>query len=251
VVPTDQSYTLTFTAPKTLGAYPYVCTIPGHGITMFGTMTVTNTPRPAVMAPAERTDAATGPEHAAHTPATTVVRGTVTRGFMPEAGPASLAVQLPGGVSYVWDAGAGRFRYAWIGGYMTMPPSPERGLARITGTVFYREPGFPLRVGATPTAAPRLVEFRGYSLDANRIPEFETVADGVTVRERAEVRDGKLVRRFRVTGATTVWFAVPEGATGLEGVGGTRDGAFYRFTGTAAQEFFVTHAIPVVPVTTP
>ena len=138
------------------------------------------------------------------------------RGFMPDAGPASIAVQLPGGVSYVWDAGAGRFRYAWTGGYMTMPSSPERGLARIIGEVFYREPAFPLRVGATSAAAPKLVEFKGYTIDAARIPEFETVVDGVTVRERAEVKDGKLVRRFRIAGATTAWFAIPDGATGLE-----------------------------------
>ena len=248
VVPTGESFTLKFTAPKALGNYPYVCTIPGHGITMFGTMTVTSTPRAAVMTPVE--SPVTPEDHATHA-ATPVSRGTVMRGFMPDAGPASIAVQLPGGVSYVWDSGAGRFRYAWTGGYMTMPPSPERGLARIIGEVFYREPAFPLRLGATPAAAPTLVEFKGYTLDAARIPEFEVVVDGVTVRERAEVKDGKLVRRFRLTGATTVWFAIPDGAAGLEVASGTREGSFYRLTGAAAQEFAVTHAIPGLAAATP
>ena len=101
-------------------------------------------------------------------------------------------------------------------------------------------------MGATPNAAPKLVQFKGYALDAAGIPEFETAVDGVSVRERLEVRDGKLVRRFRVMGATTTWFAVPEGAGGLAVAGGTRDGVFYRLNGAAAQEFTVTHAVPAV-----
>ena len=57
VVPTGQSHSLKFTAPKALGDYPYVCTIPGHGILMLGTMTVTTTPRPPVMTPVTPTAA--------------------------------------------------------------------------------------------------------------------------------------------------------------------------------------------------
>jgi hypothetical protein len=73
----------------------------------------------------------------------------------------------------------------------------------------------------------------------------------VSVRERAEIKDGKLVRRFRVTGVTTTWFAVPEGATGLEVIAGIREGAYYRLNGAAAQEFTVTHTIPAVPLVPP
>jgi hypothetical protein len=241
--------TLKFTAPTTLGDYPYVCTMPGHGIIMFGTMTVTDAPRPPVMTPIEPPPPA-GTDHSGHA-ATPAARGIVRRGFMPNAGPASISVELPGGVSYVWDAGAGRFRYAWSGGIPTLPASPERGLARIPGEIFYREPAFPLRFGASQEAAPKRVEFKGYALDATGIPEFETVVDGVTVRERAEIKDGRLVRRFRVTGATTTWFAVPEGAAGLEVIAGTREGAYYRLSGAAAQEFTVTHAIPAVSAVPP
>ena len=35
-----ESYTLTFTAPTEPGAYPYVCTFPGHGYVMYGVMYV-------------------------------------------------------------------------------------------------------------------------------------------------------------------------------------------------------------------
>jgi len=240
LVATGTSVTLRFTTPTTLGDYPFVCTMPGHGLVMFGTMRVTSTPRPPVMTPVDPPASATT-DHSTHKTPTT--RGIVRRGFMPNAGPASISVELPGGVSYVWDAGAGRFRYAWSGAIPTLPSSPERGLARVPGEVFYREAAFPLRVGATPNAAPKLVEFKGYTLDAAGIPEFETVVDGVNVRERAEVADGRFIRRFRVTGATTVWFAAQD-AVGFDVAGGARDGAFYRLTGTAAQEFTVTLVIP-------
>ena len=241
LVQTGQSFTLKFTAPTALGDYPYVCTMPGHGIVMFGTMTVTNTPRPPVKTPLDLPPAAAvAPDHSAH-----ATRGVVTRGFMPEAGPASIAVQLPGGVSYVWDTGAGRFRYAWTGGHVTMPASPERGLARINGQIFYREPVFPLETGAIPTA-PRLVEFLGYTLDATGIPEFETRLDGtVSVRERAEVRNGSLIRRFRIAGADTIWFRVPDAAVATTQVSnGTREGSRYRLGGAGAREFTVTMPVP-------
>jgi plastocyanin len=246
LVPTGESVTLRFTAPTTLGDYPYVCTMPGHGIVMFGTMTVTHTPRPPVMTPVEPA-APAGAVHNGHA-AAPATRASVVRGFMPNAGPASISVELPGGVSYVWDAGAGRFRYAWAGGLPTLPSSPERGLARIPGDVFYREPGYPLRVGTAPDAPPKLVQFKGYALDTAGIPEFETVVDGVTVRERTEVVDARLVRRFRVTGATTVWFAVPEGIVDVEVTGGIREGVFFRLSGAAAAEFSVTYPIPTAAV---
>ncbi len=239
LVQSGQSFTLRFTAPTTLGPYPFVCTMPGHGLIMFGTMMVTNSPGPVVRRPVDEPEPPAGGDEAhAGMP-----HAMVMRGFMPDSGPASISVELPGGVAYVYDAGAGRFRYAWTGTNPTMPSSPERGLARLNGEIFYREPAFPLRIGTSPDAAPTRVDFHGYTIDADGIPEFETSVDGATVRERAEVRDGAFVRRFRIEGATTVWFAAPEGS-GLDVSGGTRDGAFYRLTGAAAREFTVRYTIP-------
>ena len=40
MVPADQQTTLTFTAPKTPGEYPYVCTFPQHWYRMYGVMVV-------------------------------------------------------------------------------------------------------------------------------------------------------------------------------------------------------------------
>ena len=256
VVPAGTSATLKFTAPTVLGDYPYVCTFPGHYILMFGTMIVTNNPQPPVKTPtAAVTPAAGGAapadpamvDHSAHMAATE--RAVTQRAFMPNSGPASIGIQLPGGVSYCWDTGAGRFRYAWAGGYMTKPTTQtgtevaERGLTRLQGTVFYTEPAYPLRLGNTAGAEPKLISFKGYTLDAQRIPEFETVVDGVTVRERAEVKDGRLVRRFRTSGEATVWFAITEGANQAAS-GGTKEGNYFKFSGAAAKEFTITMPVP-------
>jgi hypothetical protein len=110
--------------------------------------------------------------------------------------------------------------------------------------VFYREAAYPLRFGPSPGAVPGPVQFRGYALDAEGIPEFETGIGAITIRERATVVDGRFVRRFRITGTDIVWFSAPASAAGLEAEGGVRQGTFYRFGGPAAGEFTVSHPIP-------
>ena len=240
VVASGQSFTLKFTAPTTLGEYPYVCTFPGHGLIMFGSMFVTTIPRPPVMTPKElpvdpAAAAALAMDHSAHLAAKTA---TVSRFFMPKSGPASIAVVLPGGYSYCWDAGAGRFRYAWKG---ALGARPDKTVAKVEGEVFYREDaGFPLRVGPDPSAEPKQVNFKGYTLDAQGIPEFELDVDGVTVHERIEIKDGRIVRRFRTNGIA-LWFSVsPENQERFTATG-PKEGAFYKFSGAAAREFTVTY----------
>ncbi|MEO7411847.1 MAG: plastocyanin/azurin family copper-binding protein [Opitutaceae bacterium] len=240
VVPSGQSFTLKFTAPRILGDYPYVCTFPGHGIIMFGTMTVTTIPRPPVMNPKElpvdpAIAARLAMDHSAHRASNTA---SVNRFFMPQAGPASIAVVLPGGYSYCWDAGAGRFRYAWKG---TLGARPDKTVAKLEGEVYYREEsGFPLRVGPDPAAVPKQIDFNGYTVDAQGIPEFELNVDGVTVRERVEIKDGRITRRFRTNGLSVWFFVSPENQERFTATG-PKEGAFYKFTGAAAQDFTVTY----------
>lgn len=234
VVPSGQSSTLKFTAPSALGEYPYVCTFPGHGLIMFGTMIVTPNPRPPVMTPKELPAAMPAMDHSMH-----LDRAYVQRFFMAQSGPASIAVQLPGGYAYCWDAGAGRFRYAWKG---TLGDHPDRTVAKIIGDVYYREEdaGFPLRVGPDPTVEPKVIEFKGYTLDAQGVPEFEQTIAGVTVYERVEIKDGRITRRFRTNG-TTLWFSVSAENQERFKATGPKEGAFYKFTGNAAKEFTVTY----------
>ncbi|MEO6567465.1 MAG: plastocyanin/azurin family copper-binding protein [Opitutaceae bacterium] len=240
VVASGQSFTLKFTAPNSVGEYPYVCTFPGHGLIMFGKMIVTTIPRPPVMTPKElpldpAAAAALAMDHSAHLASKTA---TVHRFFMPTSGPASIAVELPGGYSYCWDAGAGRFRYAWKG---MLGARPDKTLPKIDGEIFYREEaGFPLRVGPDPTREPKQINFKGYTLDALGIPEFELNLDGVTVYERIEIKEGRIVRRFRTNGIA-LWFSVASENQERFTATGPKEGAFYKFTGAAAREFTVTY----------
>lgn len=237
VVPSGESFSLKFTAPDRGGEYPYVCTFPGHGFVMFGTMIVTDNPGPPVPAPVTLPSVHGAMDHAAHA----FAGARVVRTFMPAAGPASIAVSLPGAYSFCWDAGACRFRYAWKGGFIEQP---ERGTANLVGEVFYREPtASPLRVGAEPNRLPRAVEFHGYRLGANGEPEFEYAINGVTVWERVDVRDDRVIRHFRtnIGEGQVVRFVMPPGdEVRMTADRGARENGFLKFEGAAAREFTIT-----------
>ena len=114
---TGEVATLTFTAPTASGAYPYVCTYPGHGVIMYGVMYVAM-PMPQLATdenvPPNRRTAPTAGAGAAPPwinirPNPGVSYGTtfpaISRAFMPESGPASIAVGFENGESYNFDAG--------------------------------------------------------------------------------------------------------------------------------------------------
>lgn len=142
-------------------------------------------------------------------------RPVIQRGFMPESSPRSIAVGLPGGVSYCFDAESCRLRYAWNGGFLNMKPTWEgRGAAppALTGEKFFIGPAsMPLRLGDR-TSAPT-AKFLGYAL-VNGLPEFQFKVDGIAVKERIEsTRDGGLRCAFELSeNAKEIWFHVPEGA---------------------------------------
>src|SRR5262249_45004498 len=80
----------------------------------------------------------------------------VVRWDMPEATPAAIAVGMPGKISYCFDAGESRLRYAWRGGFIdlseTLVKKTDKNkmtpTAALIGDIFYRSDGFPIRVGA-------------------------------------------------------------------------------------------------------
>lgn len=235
VVTLDATQTLRFTAPATAGDYPFVCTFPGHGLIMHGIMGVTNNPGKPVPNVDEPSDM---PDHAGHSHhADQGKRAIVRRTFMQDAGPAAIAVKLPGGHSYCWDAGACCFRYAWTGGFVT----PEyRETDKVDGKIYLREDHqFPLRIGEK---APEVVKFLGYRLDDSGAPEFEYKMDEIVVKEFLTVREGALVRRFRTTaapGQSIAYFFNPETAAQFEATGERKDD-HYLFRGEQACEFFIT-----------
>jgi hypothetical protein len=124
----------------------------------------------------------------------------VVRWDMPEATPAAIAVGLPGGLSYCFDAGRSQLLYAWRGGFLDMTGTLLRKTdakkltptAALVGTVFWR---------AAPEIGSR--KFKGYRL-VGGIPEFRYLVDGVEVREILEPVDGGIRRRRTTAGKPVV-----------------------------------------------
>lgn len=181
------------------GAYPFVCTYPGHGYVMYGVIYATNEPkrlpapeqdrnipnpdRTAEAAHQHNQSQATGHRVSGHP--YTLNLPAVYRTFMPDCGPAAIAVGLPGpegGQSYVFDAGQCRLRYAWSGGFVDNSEQWDgkgQRFTKVVGEIYFRNTDqFPWRVG-NATATPL---FKGYRL-VNRYPEFRYVVNGVEVRE--------------------------------------------------------------------
>ena len=170
-------------------------------------------------------------------------RPIVIRWDMPEATPSAFAVGLPGGVSYCFDAGESRLRYAWLGGYVDMTGTLYEKRDRATrltrtadlvGEIFYRPEGFPLRVG-DPDRIPQR-RFRGYRL-VDGYPEFHYQVDGIDVYEKVRptaAKDGVL-RDFRVKSLQQpMWFIAdePEGAEMKSSLGTATEGRFLIPQGT-------------------
>jgi hypothetical protein len=158
-------------------------------------------------------------------------RSIVVRWDMPEATTAAIAVGMPGGISYCFDAGLGRLRYAWRGGFVDLSPTlftkknKQTGLtetAHLVGDIFFREGDAPLRVGQLDRIPQR--RFRGYRLvDSN--PRFHYLVDGVDVYELITPIDNGFQRRFslpRVEGK--MWFVAPPGANVGTSLGAPDDG---------------------------
>jgi azurin len=174
---------LKFNAPKEEGVYPYVCTFTGHGVVMYGAMYVTTKPLPPLEsdpnlppAAAAIADASDHSHHALEKP-------VVSRTFLPDCGPAAIAVGLPGGQSYCFDAGLCRLRYAWRGGFIDNTAhwsGKGEAMGKVVGRIYYRAPEFaPIRIGSNDQPAMR---WRGYQM-RDGYPVFEYTVDGALVRE--------------------------------------------------------------------
>lgn len=188
------------------GIYPYVCTYPGHGFVMYGALYATTKALPPLdkdpnMPPTIKQS--TGHEGHTATPASphpfAVEYPMLYRTFMPGCSPAAIVVSLTPSLSYCWDAGQSRLRYAWAGGVDNDPQWEAKGnkLSKVVGEVFWREDSlnYPIRVGS-PEKMP-VVQYKGYRL-LNRLPQFRYVVDGVEVSEtiRALPADKGVVREF-------------------------------------------------------
>lgn len=202
---------LVFKAPAVEGIYPYVCTFTGHGYIMYGAMYVTRGKIPAIQSdqnvpPTRRNDGTHDDDNhdmlamaTGSTPASTlppapkftatshpykVEPPTIYRIFMPNTGPAAIAVNLPGNISYCWDASTSSLAYAWSGGFLDNSQHWKgngNAFAKIIGELFYNDgknSGFRIGKESNKPAA----DFKGYRL-LNKYPQFMYKLDGADVTE--------------------------------------------------------------------
>jgi azurin len=234
VISPGESRSITFTVPLKPGAYPFVCTYPGHGFVMYGVMYVTEGVLPPLkddlnIPPSRRMEKDNGSAagHAGHMMQSHPYKEIppyLYRAFVEDSGPATIAVRLPENLSYFWDAGNCRLRYATEGGFLDMKElwaGHRQAVAKNLGTVFYRDKTeYPLRIGS-PGNIPE-VQFKGYKL-INRYPEFHYLINGIDVYEliRQKTDGTGLLRTFRIPKANQlVWF-----------VFSPDDGVDYSFSG--------------------
>ena len=130
--------------------------------------------------------------------------------YIEGASPAAIAVRLPNDLSYCWDAGTCRLRFAWKGGFIDMSDLWKGHFdasAKILGDIFFRDnTDFPFRLGENATIPS--IQYKGYRL-IEKYPEFHYTLDGIDVYEliRPKADGAGLIRDFRIPHADRkFWF---------------------------------------------
>jgi len=244
VVLPGQKTTVTFKAPEQEGEYPYVCTFPGHGFLMHGTFFVARE-RPKEMDELLALEADRSTKQAtSHLDPSSSAMAIVHRTFMPDCSPAAIAVSLPGGHSYCWDAGNCRLRYAWRGGFIKKNGSfgRWRTLPHLEGRVYHRESLFPFSFEGNEGKTMRR-KFRGYRL-LGGIPEFRYEVGDAEIREFLAKLPGKsgLSRRFFVSNAPSdlLFHLDPDSGTTITCNKGRREAGSIRLSSEEAKDFTIT-----------
>jgi cytochrome c551/c552 len=143
-------------------------------------------------------------------------RPKVQRIFMPDAGPAAIAVAMPGSLSYCWDAGNCQLRYVWKGDFIDPWPvwkGNGNGLATIMGDILFKP---------DVTASPRIRSeaspvFLGYRL-IQGLPEFRYTLGDLEITELVKPlpADQGFTQIFSVRGADKPVLFSLQGRDGLE-----------------------------------
>jgi hypothetical protein len=239
IVDPEGKLKLEFNVPTEPGVYGYVCTVPGHGMIMYGALYV------GIAMPPLAQDK--------NIPQLTLEKGLagggrrpfVQRIFMPDSGPASIAVALPGTQNYCFDAGACRVRYIWSGPFLD-GSGHWRGngkeLGELGDTPWWTSKGFPLVFpefkGGKSGAAPE-PKFLGYRLQGG-VPEFHYRVGSQEVFQSVQVGEKGLEMHFRLPGRTaSVGFLTEEEAGWSCASGTKREGGGFDIAAAKAVEFSV------------
>lgn len=254
VISAEQIKLIEFTAPKEEGVYPYVCTYPGHGFVMYGAMYVSSKEEmPEIekdthIPPSRRTkvEANDHSEHESGHSLNAAVQKPpfLYRVYIDGASPAAIAVRLTENLSYCWDAGTCRLRFAWDGLFVdntALWKGHKDAESVILGNVFYRDKvSYPLRI-KDRNSIPQ-IDYKGYRLIDN-YPEFHYTVDGFDVFEMIKPNEDQsgLMRTFRIPKATNkVWFHFSEddGVDYKTSMGNLSDGVL-ELSSSQAKEFSI------------
>lgn len=239
-----ETATLTFTAPMAEGIYPYVCTFPGHGFLMYGAMYVTR----GVLPPLESDRNIPPAPAGAETREGLLKVGdkpVVSRTFLPDCGPAAVAVGLPGGQSCCFDAATCRLRYAWKGGFVDNTDQwAGKGDAwsKVVGRIYYRAPADRwLRLGSPDRVSD--ARWHGYRL-VQGYPQMRYALDGAEVTELIRPRsegDGLEILYEMPSAPGPVYFVIDEeGGATFTSSAGTWRGPVLALTAAEAARFTIT-----------
>ena len=196
VIDPESFFELPFTVPPESGIYGYVCTVPGHGLLMYGALYV-GVPMPPL-------------SKDSNIPQITMEKGLagggrrpfIQRMFLPNSGPAAIGVALPGAQNICFDAGSCRLRYAWRGPFFDGTKywqGKGSELGELAADPWWVSSEFPLKMEGSDLTR---VKFLGYNL-LDGIPEFHyragehevfqsvvAAGDGVEIRLRIPTASG-------------------------------------------------------------
>ena len=188
VLEPGQQDSIDLVAPKVEGAYPYLCTLPGHAFSMKGIMLVKANPEPdklvvkAVDKSEEGSAFVLQPHH----------HPIIKRAFVENGPPRSVMVGFPGGINFCFDAESCFVSFGWFGPFLDIGPDWGRnanqrggGPVKVLGERFTTGAGrFPLRIGSKELTPQ--VHFKGYQVRGEQAPTFEYTVNGAWFMETIE-----------------------------------------------------------------
>ena len=122
----------------------------------------------------------------------------IQRTFMPNAGPAAIAVSLNDKLHLCWDAGTSQYRYAWSGAYIDNYPvlrGNGNGLAKVQGKLFSN-----VNAG-NPFQSHGKAKFKGYKKEKG-LPVFLYSVGPLEVESRIKAASSKAVSfNYKISGA--------------------------------------------------
>jgi azurin len=235
----DGTSTVHFKMPAEKGIYPYICSMPGHGMIMYGAI------YSGVKMPPLAKDKNIPPQAAQIATPGGGQRPYIQRIFMPNSGPASIAVALPGALNFCWDAGECRLRYTWRGAFIDAS-AHWRGNGKELPAV-PAEPWWSAEKGKLPFhipnagGAPR-IRFLGYKIEGG-LPEFHYEVSDTEVFEKIAPTPGDtgLVLHFRIPKAAhPLEFNLASANAKVASSAGAFDSGILRLTPAQAADFTVT-----------